>query len=208
MLNTMTSNKKEAEKESQNIKARGGAGVLMFKNSYLVVTSCYDNEAQAQSVCQSLSTEEENFVVEEEKISIDLKPFSKEEKEILLSHLTFFETNIIEIYNLSNSLDQNNASSILANLKLKSIKLEADSITNSLIKSDERFEGVKKAFLSFESALEYGSEQSHLNSAIVPYSSVLREIIIHSVISFCEINKNNWILLSCFLCLLLFENVF
>lgn len=186
MLNTQISNKNEAEQEAQNLKSRGGAGVLLFENNYFVVVSCYKTEEDAKQVASSLSTEENTFAVKEQKISINIKHLEKEKQTILLKNLNFFTDKITEIYETANSLDSGSTSKISANLKIKSIKAETQATCDEMLKTDNQ-KSVKQAFLSFLSALEYASEQSHLSSTIVPYSSVLREMMIHSILSFCNI---------------------
>lgn len=186
MLKLDTSNKQEAQKEAQNLKSRGGAGVLLFENNYFVIVSFYETKEDAKSVSEKLSNEEQTFVLKEQKISTNTKNLSQNETEIVLKYYNYFIDKINEIQKLSNSLDSKTLSSISANLKLKSIKTESCLMLDFLInENNPHFEQIKNSFLSFASALEYSSEQSHLNSAIIPYSSVLREMMILSILNFC-----------------------
>ena len=188
MLNTQTTNKADATKEAQNIKSRGGAGVLLLNDCYNIAVSYYLNFDDAQKICNLLSTEEQTYFVEEQKIFFNTKNFNDEEKETLTTYLNFFITQTETIYNISNNLDKGITSQISANLKIRSIKLEVHSMCQKLVeKQDSKLEKLKNAFLNFESSLEYASNQQNLETNIVPYSSILREMTIHSIISFCNI---------------------
>ncbi len=185
MLNTQTSNKQEASKEAQNIKARGGAGVLVFNEEYFLVVSCYDDETKAKKVCSSLALDENHYVVEKKTIVLNTKNMPEENKTQSMKTLNFFAQKIEEIYTISNNLDSNQTSLISANLKIRSIKSETNLFCDENAKSESQ-NCFKNPLLNFFSALEYASDNSHLNSAIIPYSSILRETIAHSILSFCE----------------------
>ena len=187
LLNTQITSKSDAQKEAQNIKARGGAGVLIFQNFYMILVSCYQNKSDAEKICASLKTEEKSFLVQEHKICASTKNFGEDEQTKFLNYLNYFETKIQDIYNITNSLEKDETSQISANLKIKNIKFETQFVCQNLLKENNKFEKLKNAFLSFESALEYASGSQNLDAGIVPYSSVLREMMCHSILSFCEI---------------------
>lgn len=188
ILDTQTTNKSDAKKEAQNIKARGGAGVLMFDKSYKIFVSCYQNKNDAEKICASLKTEEHFYFVQEHKICVNTKNFGDDEQSRFLNYLNYFESKIQDIYNIANNLEKDETSQISVNLKIKNIKFETQSVCQNLLnENNKQFETLKNAFLSFESSLEYASDSQNLEAGIVPYFSVLREMMCHSILAFCEI---------------------
>ncbi len=184
-LNTQTKNKDDATKEAQNLKSRGGAGVLILKENYFVVASCYENEEEAKNIAKNLTTEGKIFCVNKESFSFNTKKLNNDEKKQFLKYFSFLTTKLFEIYLLANNLDKKEETNVSVNLKLKSIKNEGAALFQNLQTfDDEKFSQLKKAYLNFLSAVEYACSEKHTDSAIIPYSSILREMICHFVLSF------------------------
>ncbi len=184
-LNTQTNSKDDAIEKAQNIKSRGGAGVLIFDEQYFVIASCYEEKEKATNIAKNLTTEENLFSVKEESFFFSIKNFTESEKQETSQYVSFLTEKLHEIYALANKLDQKEETNVSVNLKLKTIKNETNVYCQKLLNDkNEKFSLLQSYYLKFLSAIEYASSEKHLDNAIIPYSSILREMICHSILSF------------------------
>lgn len=183
-LNTGILSREDAQKEAQNIKSRGGAGIVFFDEVYFVFVSCYENEDEAKKIKESLENEEQKFEVKKKSFSFNIKNIEKTEREEFCDYYNFLVDVLKSLYNLSNSLDKNETTKIGVNLKIKSLKtqtnLKLQHINSSLSLEHSK---MQKAFITLLSCLEYCGNEDLLESAVLPYSSVLREMRASMILS-------------------------
>ena len=183
-LNTGVLSREDAQKEAQNIKSRGGAGIVFFDEVYFVFVSCYENEDEAKKIKESLESEEQKFEVKKKSFSFNIKNIEKSEKEEFCEYYNFLIDVLNNLYSLSNLLDKNETTKISVNLKIKSLKtqtnLKLQKINNTLNLEQSK---MQKAFITLLACLEYCENQDFLESAVLPYSSVLREMHANIILS-------------------------
>ena len=174
-----TETKIQAKEMSELIRRKNGAGYIwQTDKNYLVLTSCYENEADAQKVSNNLKeSNTDNQIIKIDFDSITIKTSTVEqEKSTLENSVQSYKNLYKKLYDLSVSVDTNLLSEIKA-------KVDLSVITSDFAKTKSSFESLFNSRLtssllelklSLNNVSNMLSELSDFSSNEIPYTSQIK----------------------------------
>ena len=187
--------KVQAKEMCELIKRKGGAGYIwQTSESYYVLTSCYENQADAQKVSDNLkesNTQNEIIKLDFESITITIDGI-EQEKSALEKSVQSYKNLYKKLYDLSVSVD----TELLTEIKAK---VSLSEITSDFAKTKSSFESLFNSRLTstlLELKLSLGSvsnmlgELADFSSTTIPYSSQIKYTYFQVLEEYCSLAKN------------------
>lgn len=168
-----------ANESSENIKMQGGAGFLyMNENSYYIIASIYETEADAKKVLTNIIEKKPDasiitITIPQIVISSNLEG---QEKSVVNNSLSLFKNVYKKLYDISVSLDTTVINEVNAKLTINEIYSEVQTALNNF---NTIFNGnVSTSLLKIKLGLE--EIETHLDDLIntnltLPFTSLVKE---------------------------------
>jgi len=189
MINTDSTDSDYATEQAQNYRVRGGAGVLLEKETYFIVLSAYPNKSDAESVSEQITTE--NIIPEIMEItfqSTNTSSFSAEEKELYNNCFNFAIDTLNSLYDISYKLDTGTITELTANLNIKNLLLDTTSYNQQLFANQtDNLKKIRTIISSVSSLLEYVADEEVLTSTTLPYAGDIRRVLVRILLVIYEL---------------------
>ena len=188
VLTTAGQSEADAQSLAQDIYIRGGAGVVIQEDEiFYCILSAYKTKSDAENVVSSLDQDEYRLSIKEVNTSLNIsKSLTKEEKTLVNKSFDFLLNTVDNLHDLSTSLDSGNILKADANLTAKSIFLELSYLENEFQSlQSTKIKPMHLAVISALSLVEYLASEDAMNTALLPYSAVVRRTFTR-IIMLCE----------------------